>query len=330
MKTESSTLMAENNENKIFFSPIVDYSIVVPVFNSEKTLNSLYQRLVEFFAQWGATLEIVFVDDGSRDRSWEIVSNLAQSDSRVKGIQLMRNFGQANATLCGFSYAQGQFIITIDDDLQNPPEEIAKLINRLESDDNLDVVIGSFRQKKHALWRRAGSLILNWWSSMIFQKKSSLRLTSFRLMRRSVAECLLDFNTPHPAIGALICSVTSRIANVEVDHHERMIGRGSYTIVKLFSLTLSKFLSFSTMPLRFLAGLGLVGLLVSILLGVVLLVQYLLGQITVPGYTSLALLLIGVSGLNFLVFGIMGEYLLRILQAGYATPAYRVRQVVKS
>jgi dolichol-phosphate mannosyltransferase/undecaprenyl-phosphate 4-deoxy-4-formamido-L-arabinose transferase len=272
--------------------------------------------------------EIVLVDDGSIDRSWLMIEELVKYDHRILGIQLMRNYGQANATMCGLRCAKGEFIITIDDDLQNPPEEIPLLIESIENDPQLDVLYGTPIEKRHALWRRLGSNLLNWISSRIFTRGESIKLTSFRIMRRNVVDHLLTIETPHPAPGALLFTITPRIKNVTVRHEPRTVGKSGYTFSKIYRLTLSKFLSFSTLPLRFLAISGVFGIFISFILGVGYFIKYLLGGIKMPGFMTLVLLLIASSGFNFLAFGIVGEYLIRILQAVYGTPQYQIRHSI--
>lgn len=272
--------------------------------------------------------EILLVDDGSIDHSWLKIETLVKSDHRIRGVQLMRNYGQANATMCGLRYAKGEFVITIDDDLQNPPEEIPVLIEGIENDPQLDVLYGAPAEKQHVVWRRVGSDFLNWISSRIFTRGKSIKLTSFRIMRRNVIDHLLTIDTPHPAPGALLLTITPRVKNVTVRHEPRTIGRSGYTLSKIYRLTLSKFLSFSTLPLRFLAISGLLGIFLSFILGLGYFIKYLFGGIKIPGFTTLVLLLIAISGFNFFAFGIVGEYLIRILQAVYGTPQYQVRHSI--
>jgi dolichol-phosphate mannosyltransferase/undecaprenyl-phosphate 4-deoxy-4-formamido-L-arabinose transferase len=270
----------------------------------------------------------VFVEDCGRDNSWQVLQTLAEKDERVCAIQLLRNYGQASATMCGLRHSRGRFVITMDDDLQHPPEEIPVLIGALEKDSNLDAVIGIPREKKHALWRRLGSEILNIINSYVFKKDRSLKFAGFRIMRRLVVDSLVQRNVPQPAIGALLCSITPRIANVHVRHKPRAVGRSGYTLSKIFALTLSNFLAFSDFPLRFLAGIGVVGIVGSFLFGTTLLIRYLRGGIGVPGWITLVLLSVGISGFQFFAFGLVGEYLLRVLQSVHHTPQYVVRQQV--
>jgi dolichol-phosphate mannosyltransferase/undecaprenyl-phosphate 4-deoxy-4-formamido-L-arabinose transferase len=317
-------------EKKTFSAPLeengVVYSVVVPVYNSEQSLPLLHKRLVETMERLGKDFEIVFVDDCSRDNSWQVLQTLTRQDKRLCALQLMRNYGQASATLCGLRQSRGHFVITIDDDLQNPPEEIPILVEALEKNPDLDVIIAAPFKKNHALWRNLGSKLVNLINNRVFKINYALKFTSFRILRRLVVNALLNQHVAYPAIGALLYSITPRIGNVYVRHEARAFGRSSYTFSKMLSLTLNNFLAFSDFPLRFLAGIGLVGIIASSIFGLILLIRYLTGGITVPGWITEVLLLVGISGFNFFAFGIVGEYLLRILQTVYDTPQYLVRQ----
>jgi dolichol-phosphate mannosyltransferase/undecaprenyl-phosphate 4-deoxy-4-formamido-L-arabinose transferase len=304
----------------------MEYSIVVPVYNSTKTLEELFRRIVTVMEALGKGFEIIFVDDGSTDESWQVIQKLAETDSRLTAIQLMRNYGQANATLCGLQHSEGQMLVTIDDDLQHPPEEISVLVKAMEENPNTDVIMGIPDEKQHPMVRRLGSSCLNLMNSLMFTRGRGTKFSSFRIMTRPVVDHLLAIDTPHPAPGPLLYSITPRIMNVYVKHQPRAAGKSGYTFPKLYRLTLSRFLSFSTFPLRFLAIVGVIGILLSILLGTVYSVKYIQGEVKVAGWTTLVLLLILLSGFNFFAFGIVGEYLLRILQSAYGTPQYQIRR----
>ena len=303
-------------------------SVIVPVFNGADTLQALCEQVTQVMQARGATFEIVLVHDGGTDESWSVAAALAQQDDRIVAIQLMRNYGQGAATLCGLRHARGEFLVTIDDDLQNPPSEINVLIDALVARPDLDAVIGVPVEKRHALWRRLGSWGINRLSSgYIFEMPDrDLKLTSFRIMRRAIVNPLLSITTPSPAPGAMLCAITPRIRNVPVRHAPRPQGRGGYTPSKLLGLTLDKTLSFSTLPLRALASIGLLGIASTVVLGGVYLTRYLSGGVQVPGWTTQVLLIIGVAGFNFFAFGVVGEYLLRILQTVQGQPPYRIRQ----
>jgi dolichol-phosphate mannosyltransferase/undecaprenyl-phosphate 4-deoxy-4-formamido-L-arabinose transferase len=305
----------------------VHYSVVIPVFRSEETIEELYHRLTSVMRELNKTYELIFVEDAGGDSSWTKLERLAHDDEHVAAIQLTRNFGQAGATNCGLHYATGDIIVTIDDDLQHPPEEIPVLIQTLERDPDLDVALGAPRVKQHKWWRTLGSKTVNYVSNRILSRGRSLTLTSFRAIRKQALEQALALTTTRPALGAMLLSITPRVVNVPVDHHPRMHGRGNYSLAKLVGLTVDKTLSYSTFPLRLLAVVGGFGILASATLAGYYLWRYAVGGIAVPGWLSQTLILIVISGFNFLAFGIVGEYLLRILQAVHGMPTFLVREI---
>lgn len=298
------------------------YSVIIPVYCSARILPELHQRLSAVMRSLEGTYEIIFVEDCGRDNSWNVLQELAILDPAVTVIQLMRNSGQSNATLCGLAHAHGRVIITMDDDLQHPPEEIPALIKALGED--VDVVMGAPREKRHNWFRRLGSNVMHNINCYLLGKDRSLRFTSFRLMRRAVVDGLLTMRTLSPALGPMINSVTRRIVNATVLHAPRKEGVSGYTFTRLFAQTMSNLIGYSMLPLRLLAIVGATGIVLSIVFAIVLVLHYLAGGV-IPGWTSTALLIVMLSGFNFFAFAILGEYVLRILQRVNATPQYFVR-----
>lgn len=303
----------------------VTYSVVIPVYNSEKILPELHRRLTEVMTSIDKTYEIIFVDDCGPGNSWSAIKELASKDTHVVGIQLMRNSGQGSATMCGLSHSRGEFVVTMDDDLQHPPEELPMLIEHLSQDSELDVVMGVEREKRHSLVRRLGSLFINRINSYFLDKPLDLRFTSFRVMRRSVVQGLLNQRTQYPALGPMISSITRRIKNVRVQHDARHSGKSAYTFGRILKQTMSNFIGYSMLPLRLLAVLGLVGIGFSFLFATVLLIRYFTAGISVPGWTTTVLLIAILSGFNFLAFSIIGEFVLRIHHAANQLPQYVTR-----
>ncbi len=308
-------------------SPVV-YSVVIPVYRSARILPELHRRLTEVMKGLGAPYEVIFVEDCGPDDAWQGLERLAAEDPLVFAIQLMRNSGQSSATLCGMANSRGEIIVTMDDDLQHPPEQIPALLAGLDS--NVDVVMGAPRKKKHHWFRRLGSSLMHRANCYLLGKDPTLRFTSFRAMRRPVVEGLLTLRTLSPALGPMINSVTHRIVNVTVEHAPRHEGRSTYTWRRLFTQTMGNLVGYSMLPLRLLAVVGLVGIVISLVFAAVLLIRYWLGGINVPGWTTIAVLLVLISGFNFFAFAILGEYVLRILQRVNATPQYLVRRRLSS
>ncbi|NZA25313.1 glycosyltransferase family 2 protein [Luteimonas sp. SJ-92] len=288
------------------------FSIVVPVYNSQATLPELHRRLTTTMEALGEPFELVFVEDGGRDGSWKVLETLAELDPRLKAVQLMRNSGQGNATLAGIEQSTGEIIVTLDDDLQHPPEEIPSMIGALRADHECDVVIGAPEIKRHNLVRRTGSALVNRVNTWFLHKDPELRFTGFRAMRRNVAEALLGQRVPYPALGPMLISITPRIVNLVVRHDARQHGRSGYDLRRIIKQTLANFIGYSILPLHMLAAIGAFGVLFSILFSVYFAVRYFAHGIGVPGWTTLLLTLLGLSGFNFFAFGVLGEYILRI------------------
>ncbi len=226
----------------------VEVSVVIPVYRSAATLPELAPRLMAVLDQVAESYEIVFVDDCSPDDSWSVVQSLQrQFPDRVSAVQLMRNFGQHNALMSGFRHATGQFIVTMDDDLQHPPEEIPKLLQALKSSE-LDLVYGAYEEKRHALGRNLGSALVRWFYSRVFGNK--VRVSSFRAMRRQLIENIRSYNLNFTYLDGLLAWHTKRIGETLVRHEPRHEGRSGYSFGKLLELALNLFTNFSMGPLR--------------------------------------------------------------------------------
>lgn len=304
------------------------YSIVVPVYNSQKTLQELYDRVRNVFeTEIKEPFELILVDDSSKDQSFKEMEKLRIADRRVKIIQLSRNYGQHCALLCGFHYAEGDFVITMDDDLQHPPEEIPKLIQGLLADPELDVVIGKYMSKKHGPIRKFGTFLANKVSSHIFKKDPNLKLTSFRIMKRFVVQGILERQVHFPRIGHLLLLVSNRIGNVVVEHDSRKYGKSGYTFRRLVKDFFSNILTNSSFPLIIVRDIGIISFIVSVFLGLYYLARYLFFGISVQGWITLVLLILSYSGLILLSVGIAGDYLIRILEEAKRLPNYTIRQL---
>lgn len=300
------------------------YSIVVPVYKSQGSLLELYERIDSTFEHVDGDYELILVEDCGGDDSWEVMKSLRKRDNRVKIIRLTRNFGQHNALMCGFSFASGDYVVTMDDDLQNPPEEIPKLIDAIRGSDP-DVVYGKPAGRKHSWIRNAGSSAYFSLISVIFKRDPGFQMSNFRIIRKHVVEHLLQIPTPNPAVGLLILNITERIGSVTVEHQERLHGKTTYTAAKLISHFLHGILYHSTLPLKGVFLFGMFSVCLAFVLGAYYLTLFLAGRITVPGWMTLVLLVLFFSGIIMFSLGITGEYLLRITQEVYHIPQYLVR-----
>lgn len=299
----------------------VTYSIVVPVYNSEKSLEQLYARLNQVFQHdLQQSFELILVDDGSSDGSWEVMRKLRACDPNVKIIRLTGNVGQHYALLCGFRFCCGQWIITMDDDLQNPPEEIPKLIRKMS--EGFDLIIGIQEKKHHSWYRNLGTHLMDQLNNWIFQKPRDLKFSNFKLFTRDALQAMIANLTPnyvYLAAAILQGLPHDRIANVTVKHSHRQYGHSQYSMLKLFSLSSNLLINHSVIPLR--AGIYL-GLAISVMClmftGFVLLRVLLYGPIKVVGWASLIVFITFLFGILFIFLGIIGEYLYRILRSIHA------------
>uniref|UniRef100_UPI0035940027 glycosyltransferase family 2 protein n=1 Tax=Persicitalea sp. TaxID=3100273 RepID=UPI0035940027 len=299
-------------------------SVVIPVYNSENSIEPLLNRLSNALS--GVDYEVVLVNDGSRDASEVVCTRLATERPEVKFLSLRRNFGEFNAVMCGLNHAQGRFCVMIDDDFQNPPEEILKLIEVAERG-NFGVVYTYYDKKEHAAYRNLGSRLVNWITSFLLDKPKELYLSSFKLIRLEVVEEIIKYTGPYPYIDGLIFRVTRNIGTVRVTHNKREEGRSNYTPRKLISLFLNILFCYSALPIRLFmpVGLGLTGL------GSVLLL-FLLGQWIVgpdpKGWQVVTATLIFIGGIQCTLLSVLGEYIGKSFMAQSGQPQYVVKRKI--
>lgn len=301
-------------------------SFVVPVYNSEATLPELVRRLTDVARGCGREHEIVLVNDGSADGSWRCIRELHAGDDRVRGVDLVRNFGQHNALLAGIRLARNPVIVTLDDDLQNPPEEVPKLLAML--DDGWDVVYGSASTAEYGrfgLWRKLATQLTKLALKTAMGSEAARQASAFRAFRTSVRDAFADYRGPFVSIDVLLTWGTPRFTAVTVRHEPRADGSSSYTFRKLVTHAMNMATGFSTRPLQIasLTGFGFAALGVGILCYVVLR-RILVGN-PVPGFPFLASIVAIFSGAQLFALGIIGEYLARMHFRMMEKPAYVIR-----
>ncbi len=297
-------------------------SAVIPVHRSEATLPLLLPRLTAVLDQLAPAHEIILVDDGSPDASWRVISAAARDDVRIRGLRLMRNFGQPNALLVGIRSARYRYIVTLDDDLQNPPEEIGRLLERLT--DDVDVVYGTPMAEQHSLWRSAASRITKYALEEAMGAPVARSVSSFRIFRTHLRQAFERFQSPDMHLDVLLTWATTRFAAVSVRHEPRAEGRSNYTFGRLVQHALNMITGFTSRPLRIAS---MIGFLFTIFGGVVLIVvvvRFLFGGNSVPGFPFLASIIAIFSGVQLLILGIMGEYVARMHVRLMERPTYIV------
>jgi undecaprenyl-phosphate 4-deoxy-4-formamido-L-arabinose transferase len=299
-------------------------SIVVPVYNGASTVGRLVEALGALDVPGG--LEIVLVNDGSPDDSAAVCRRLLETAPvPMTYVEHARNYGEHNAVMTGLRHARGAYVITMDDDLQNPPEEVVRLFT-FARDGGYDVVYTRYAEKKHAGWRNLGSRFANRVADVLIDKPRGLYLSSFRCMSRIVVEGVTRYEGPFPYVDGLIMQVTQRIASLEVMHLPRAEGQSNYTLRRLVRLWLNLAVNFSLLPLRLavfagiaMAGLGALGALYVIW-------QAATGE-QPQGWASTMVVILLVSGVQFVILGILGEYLGRTFMTGNRRPQGFVRSI---
>ena len=303
------------------------YSVVVPVYNSEHTLHELYERVSKVFDETlQEEFEMILVDDGSKDHSYEVMEELHDKDNRVKIIQQARNFGQHPALLCGFKYVKGDFIITMDDDLQHPPEEIPKLVKVMNERYDVDVIIAKYEGRQHNIIRRMGTWVSVYATSKMLKKPRDLEITSFRLIRRFIVDAIVKMDVHLPQIGNLLVQTSNRIINVPVHHDARKYGKSGYSFKRLAKDLIYDITTNSAFPLIVVRDLGITSFIISVVLALFYLFRYFLYGVSVEGWTTLVLFMLGYNGVILLSIGIIGEYLMHILDEAKKMPNYVERR----
>jgi glycosyltransferase involved in cell wall biosynthesis len=298
-------------------------SVVIPVYKGAATLEPLIQRLGQVLPTMAGQFEVILVDDGSPDDSWTVIDRLVAQHDWVRGISLMRNYGQENATLCGILESRYEVIATMDDDLQHCPEELPKLVAKL--DEGYDVVYGVPRLRHQSWWRTTLSAAVKWAISSVMGLRTVRDISSFKMFRASLRQAFSAANSPDVQIDVLLSWVTTRFASLEVDEAPRAAGSSNYGFVKLIKVSLLILTNYTTIPLRFAS---IVGFIFTIL-GVLVLL-YVLGvyftEGSIPGFSFLASTVTIFSGVQLFALGIIGEYLARIFERSSGRPPYAVQK----
>lgn len=294
-------------------------SVVVPVYNSVGTLQPLLQRLVAVLTNLGGPFEIILVNDGSRDDSWTMVRGLAARYPQVFGLNLMRNFGQHNALLAGIRSAQYAITVTLDDDLQHPPEEIVKLLAKL--DEGYDVVYGVPAKLPHAPWRNLTSWVMKHVIMRVMGLRDLGHIGAFRAFRTHLRRAFDQYQSPYVSIDVLLTWGTTRFGWVKVRHEARKVGQSGYTVGKLVRHAINISVGFSTGPLRLASFIGFLFTFVGFAVLVYVIVRALL-QGSVPGFPFLASIIAIFAGAQLFALGIIGEYLGVVHQRMLDRPVY--------
>jgi glycosyltransferase involved in cell wall biosynthesis len=300
-------------------------SVVVPIYNSERTIGRLVERISSVLATAARSHEIVLVDDGSSDGSWSVIESLARERQGVRGVRLMRNYGQHNALLAGIRSAGCEIAVTLDDDLQNPPEEIPKLLDKLA--EGYDVVYGDAASQA-SLWRRPATVFARWILKNVMSEEAAAHASAFRAFRTQMRDGFAGYRSGFVSIDVLLSWSTTRFAAVAVRHDPRALGTSNYTLTKLIVHAIDMFTGFSTLPLRLASIVGFGFTLFGIAVFAWVVGRYLVLGYSVPGFPFLASAIAIFSGAQLFAIGIIGEYLARVHVRSMGRPDSVVRSRV--
>ncbi|MDA9856573.1 glycosyltransferase family 2 protein [Rubripirellula sp.] len=303
-------------------------SFVIPVYNSASIISEVVERSIVTFQS--LDLEVVLVDDGSKDGSADVCRNLVDCyPGIVVFAKLSRNFGEHNAVMAGLRVASGEYVAILDDDGQNPPEEVPRMHQALE-EKRLDVIYGRYVGRKHAGWRRLGSAMNDQMANLVLGKPKEIYLSSFKVMNRFIVDEVIKYRGPYPYIDGLIWRTSDQIGQIDVQHDERIAGSSGYTPRRLIRLWLTMLLGFSILPLRISIVSGLVVAILSVVGLTAIIIEKLwlnpelpIGIPTMIATTSLF------AGMQLVVLGAVGEYLGRLFLSNTGTPQSIVRSVYR-
>jgi len=300
-------------------------SVVVPVFNSEQSLPILVDRLNSVLNEFWQAFEVILVNDGSSDGTWETILSLSQKYSWLHGINLMRNYGQHNALLCGIRQAKHALVVTIDDDLQNPPEEIPKLIEKLE--EGYDVVYGTPHIQQHGLWRNMASTISKMALQGFMGAETARHASAFRAFRTELRDAFIQYHGSFVSIDVLLTWGTTKFSSVPVHHEPRTLGRSNYTLSRLLMHAINMMTGFSILPLQVASFLGFACTIFGLGILIYVLYSFLIHGSAVPGFAFLASIIAIFSGAQLLALGIIGEYLARMHFRTLGRPTCAIRNM---
>ncbi len=302
----------------------LDISVVIPVFNSEQSLNELAQRLTDVLTGEGLLYELIFVEDYSSDGSWKVLKQVKEQHQKVKLIRLAKNYGQHNATLCGFRHAKGNLILTIDDDLQHQPEDIPQLLEKMRGED-VDIVYAISKDYTHKKgYRKAGSKIWKFGTKNFDEALGEG--SSFRLIQREVVEKVCEHRQHFIFIDEMLHWYTEHIAIIKVKFLPRAKGQSGYSGIKLFLMGINLAVFYSSVPLKIMTYGGLLMSLVTFAVGVYFIAKKMIWGTPVQGYTSLIVAIMFSTSLMLICFGVIGQYLGKIYTVLNNKPTYSIKE----
>ncbi|GGS81416.1 glycosyl transferase [Planobispora rosea] len=300
-------------------------SVVIPCYRSEKTLPVLAQRIVSVLQGMSVRHEVILVVDGSPDGTWGVAKSLARRLDAVRAVRLSRNYGQHNALIAGIREAKFDVIVTMDDDLQHPPEQIPLLLAALEGD-RLDLVYGVPHREEHGFLRSFASRSVKAGMSCTLGVRHAQRISSFRAFRTCLRDGFEDLSGPHASVDVALSWGTSQVDSVTVHMNDREVGKSNYTLRLLMRHAVNMLLGYSTAPLRLASYVGFLTGIIGLLLGGMVIWRFARGDTTVAGFTTITSMIALFSSAQLMSIGVLGEYIGRIHGSGMGRPTYVVRE----
>lgn len=301
-----------------------EISIVIPVYNSHECVAELSKQISN--ALNGIDYEQIMVNDCSKDTSWEEIKKEAKKNPNLLGINLRKNGGQDSAILTGLNYANGKYVVIMDDDLQHSPTDILKLYKEIQK--GFDVVYAAFDSKKQKLWKNIGSWFNGKISEIALQKPKEVYLSPFKILSRGVVQEMIKFNNLFPYIDGLIFQVTRNITQIPIEHHKRELGKSNYNIRKSIKVFFRMLFGFSTMPLNIASYTGFFTAVIGLILAIIYAVQYFTGKADVTGWTTIVILILILGGLILVSLGIIGKYLGQVYLTVNKQPKFIIKETV--
>ena len=301
-------------------------SFVIPCYRSEKSIGGVIDKIVDTVVKDGRyDYEIICVNDASPDNTLDVLNEIADNNPKVIVIDLMRNFGQHSAIMAGFNYVSGDIIVNLDDDGQTPPEEMFRLIDKIE--EGYDFVSARYPKKKESLFRRFGAWTAKIMAEKLIGKPKNVQINSYCAATRAVIDETIKYRNAFPYVQGLELRITRNITDVEVDHHERETGKSGYSFFKLMSLWMNGFTAFSEKPLRLASIIGVLSAAVGFIFGLVVVIRRLLNPDMPIGYSSIMAVMLFMFGVVFLMLGLLGEYIGKMYMCINNSPQYAIRSV---
>jgi len=300
-------------------------SIIVPVYRSAKCLPELARRVREDVGARFESYELILVNDGSPDKSWEVILQLTREYDFIVGVNLRRNVGQDNAIMAGLNVARGEVMVIMDDDLQHDPSDIPTLYDRLQ--EGFDVVYAHFERKRQALWKNLGSWFNDRFAIVVLGKPKNIYMSPYKALRREVVDEIIKYSGPYPYVDGLVFTVTSNITDVPATHHARFAGKGNYSFVSSIGIWLKLATGFSVIPLRMATFLGGVISLFTFVLAFYFVLETLLLKRAPSGWPSVIVAILFIGGIQLIGIGAVGEYIGRIFMTQNQRPQFTVKEI---